>query len=119
VAVAQLVLVRPMHLCVGPPLLSVASMLASCTSMMVGDIRAYGWALNRVTRADVEAAIRADEAEPKHNTPHNDPITEVDVVSRDEIHVYHGPRLESPWFHCIIKRSKGKWVYDGEVLYTS
>ena len=57
---------------VGVPLLTVASMLASCASMMVEDIRVYGWALNRVTRADVEAAIRADEAEHKHNTPHDD-----------------------------------------------
>jgi hypothetical protein len=108
-----------MHVCIRVSLLTVASVLASCANMMVGDIRVYGWALNRVTRADVEAAIRADQAESKHNSPHNDPITEVDVVSRDEIDIYHGPRLESPWFHCIIKRVDGKWRYTWEATYTS
>jgi len=108
-----------MRLSIIASMLTVACMFASCASMMVGNIRVYGWALNRVTRADVEAAIRADESEPKHNTPHNDPITEVDVVTRDEIDIYHGPRLESPWFHCIIKRINGKWRYAGEAMYTS
>jgi predicted small secreted protein len=100
-------------------LAAVASTLASCASMRIGDIRVYGWALNRVTRADIEAAIRADEAEQKRNSPHNDPISEVDVVSRDEIHIYHGPRVEGVWFHCIIKRVNGKWRYTGEAIYTS
>ena len=97
----------------------VVSTLVSCASLRIGDIHVYGWALKRVTRADVEEAIRADQAEPKHNTPHDDPITEVDVVSRDEIDIYHGPRLESPWFHCVIKRIRGKWRYAGDILYTS
>jgi hypothetical protein len=87
--------------------------------MMIGDIRVYGRALHRVTSADIRAAIHADEAEPKHNTPHNDPISEVDVVSRDEIHIYHGSRPEGVWFHCVIKRVGGKWRYAGDILYTS
>jgi hypothetical protein len=118
-AVAELVLVRSMHRSIAVTLAAVASTLVSCASMRIGDIRVYGWALNRVTRADVERAIHADQAEHKHSTPHNDPITEVDVVSRDEIDIYHGRRLEGVWPHCVIRRVNGKWQYDGEILMTS
>jgi hypothetical protein len=104
-----------MRLSIRVSLLATASLLVSCANIMVGDIRVYGWALNRVTRADVEAAIRADQAEHEHN----DRITEVDVVSRDQINIYHGPRLASPWFHCVIERIDGKWRYTGKTIYTS
>ncbi len=72
-------------------LAAIGSMLAACSSVKIGDTRVYGFALHRVTLADIRAAIRADETA---HTPHDDPISEVDVVSRDEIHIYHGRRLE-------------------------
>jgi hypothetical protein len=100
-------------------LLTVASTLVSCASMRIGDTRIYGFALSRVTLADIQAAMRADEASHKHNGIQNDPITEVDVVSRDEMHIYHGRRLEGLWFHCVVERINGKWRYTGAVVFTS
>jgi len=118
-AVAYLCLVRPMRLRVAVSLTAIGSMLAARSSVKIGDIRVYGFALHRVTLADIRAAIHADETAPKSNTPHDDPISEVDVVSRNEIHIYHGRRLEGLWFHCIIKRMNGKWRYAGEIQMTS
>jgi hypothetical protein len=95
--------------------------LASCTSLMIGDIRVYGHALNRVTLDDVRAAIRADESPPREREHLSgiEPITEVDVVSSDEMHIYHGRREGPLWTHCVIRRMNGKWRFDGEIVILS
>ena len=80
--------------------------------------RVYGRALNRVTPADIQAAIDSDKRTSGEHKMFGD-INEVDVVSRDEIHIYHGRRLEGLWPHCVIRRVDGKWEYEGEILMTS
>jgi len=99
-------------------LIAVAFTLLSCASTNIAGVRVYGRALHSVTPVDVQTAIDVDKrASGEHHKFGN--ITEVDVVSRDEIDIYHGRRLEGLWPHCVIRRVNGKWQYDGEILMTS
>jgi hypothetical protein len=48
-----------------------------------------------------------------------DPIYEIDVIGKDEMHIYHSPRENGLWNHVIIQRVNGKWENVGGVIITS
>ncbi len=100
---------------------AVAFTLSSCASTSIAGARVYGRALHRVTVADVQAAIDADKRAPseREHLTGAERISEVDVVSSDEIHIYHGRRLEGLWPYCVIRRVNGKWQFEGEIAMTS
>jgi hypothetical protein len=68
-----------------------------------------------VSREDLRAAIAADQAQP-HTGVYPKHIVYVDVVSRDEIHIYHYAEYEG---HDTVRRIKGKWRFAGGVIVTS
>jgi hypothetical protein len=104
-----------MRVSVAVSFIAVAFTLSSCASTGIAGARVYGRALNRVTPADIRAAIDADNRASGGHHMFGD-INEVDVVSSDEMHIYHGRRLEGLWPHCVVRRVNGKWQYDGEML---
>jgi hypothetical protein len=60
-----------------------------------------------VTRSDIDAAIAAD-----NSTLHdfNGRIFEVEVINRNEIHIFHHRRIEYEGY-CVIMRKAGKWQF--------
>jgi hypothetical protein len=82
-----------MRLSLAISLITIAFALPSCASTSIGGTRVYGRALHRVTAADIRAAIDADKRTSGEHKMFGE-INEVDVVSTDEIHIYHGRRLE-------------------------
>jgi hypothetical protein len=88
-------------------------LLSSCASQNIEGARVYG-RIHSVTPADIHAAMEADR---KINR--DERIYEVDVISKDEMHVYHDRRLEGSWNHSIIRRIKGHWEHAGSEMYTS
>jgi hypothetical protein len=107
-----------MRLSLAISLITIAFALPSCASTSIGGTRVYGRVLHRVTAADIQAAIDADKRTSGEHKMFGE-INEVDVVRTDEIHIYHGRRLEGLWPHCIVLRVNGKWRYAGEILMTS
>jgi len=86
------------------------SELASC--VMVGDIPVTGRARD-VSITDIHAAIAADI------TSRGQPV-EIQVIDRDEIHLYYIRRYGNEEVgHITIKRMGGKWRYTGGVIVTS
>jgi hypothetical protein len=75
-------------------------------SIMIGDLAVSGL-VSEISVADVHAAIAADRAVTKER------IYAVDVVSRDEMRVYHEPMSLPHANQNIVKRIRGKWRYIG------
>ena len=44
---------------------------------------------------------------------------QIDVISRDEIHIYWTERKAVYGGHDIMKRIQGRWRYDGRIIITS
>jgi hypothetical protein len=91
-------------------IVSVECAITSCVT--VGGAPVTGRA-HDVSTADVRAAIAAD-------IPRGGQPFEIDVINKNEIHLYYVPRQgnESATHH-IIKRVNGRWEYAGGVLVTS
>jgi hypothetical protein len=77
--------------------------LFTSSCVLVGDAPVTGRSRD-VTMADIRAAMAVDPY--REYRP-----SEIHVVSRDEIHLFHG---RNDW--TIIKRIKGKWRYWTEQL---
>ena len=96
---------------ISPLLLVAASILSSCTTIIVGDAHVWGRTKD-VSVEDIRAALAVAAADRYSHgkTP------EAKVVSRDEIHVF----LEQGNPNCIVvKRIRGKWRSGGYVIVTS
>ena len=87
---------------------AVGCALVSCAgqSMIIGDLRVSG-VVSEISVADVHAAIAADRAVTKER------IFAVEVVSRDEMRIYHGPMFVPHASQDIVKRVRGKWRFIG------
>ena len=88
----------------------VECIITSCVT--VGGAPVTGRA-HDVSVADIRQAIAAD-------IPRGGQPLEIDVINKNEIHLYYLPRAgnESATHH-IIKRVSGRWEYAGGVLVTS
>jgi hypothetical protein len=79
--------------------------LTSCTT--VSGLPVFG-RLSDVSRDDIRAAIDADLRESQ--SPRFTKIHEVEVISRDEIHLHFRPKLlDEPTPYDIVRRIHGKW----------
>jgi hypothetical protein len=81
-----------------------AILLTSCASVSVSDTRAYG-RVHDVSVADIHAAIDADR---QHTA---EKIYEIEVVSADEMRLYHEPRTDAKASYDVIRRVHGKWRF--------
>jgi len=88
-------------------------LLAGCVTAP-GNVQAVGFVW-LVSRDDLRAAIAADQAEP-HTGMYPKRIIYVEVVSRDQVDIYH---LREYPGHDTVRRIKGKWRYAGGVIVTS
>jgi hypothetical protein len=87
--------------------------IPSCALQVVDGSRVYGH-IHSVSLADIRAAMDADR---KIN--HGEQIYEIEVISKDEMHIYDSRREEGGWSHRVIKRVHGKWQDAGGVIVTS
>jgi hypothetical protein len=85
-----------------------AAILSGCESTYVDGVRTYG-RLRAVSVADIRSAIIASK-----NARIGGPAEpyEVEVIGRDEIHVYRGPRIQDRGWN-IVRRINGKWMDTG------
>jgi hypothetical protein len=90
--------------------------LSACAVQMVDGARVYGH-LQSVSIGDIRAAMAADKADT--GNLFRDRIYEIDVISRDEMHMYHSRRENGLWNHAIIQRIDGKWESVGGIAITS
>jgi hypothetical protein len=74
--------------------------------MMIGDLRVSGL-VSEISVADVHAAIAADRAVTKER------IFAIEVVSRDEVRIYHEPMYVPHATQDIVQRIRGKWRFIG------
>jgi hypothetical protein len=72
--------------------------------MTIDDARAYG-RVGDVSANEIRAAIAADRL---HTT---DKIYEIEVVSSNEIHVYHEQRTDALVNYDIVKRVGDRWRF--------
>ena len=84
-------------------------LLTGCVHLPQGYMPVSG-AFWKVSSADVQAAIAAYESSARHYRTYR-----VQVIGPDEIHIYSLPDV---FGYFVIKRLKGKWTYDSEVIVT-
>ena len=87
---------------------AVAFSLSSC-ALTVGEVHAYGpvWL---VTHEDIRATISADHG---CSPMSQDKIAYIDIISRDEMHVYHAFGIS---MYDDIRRVRGHWKCTGWVM---
>ena len=85
-------------------MLACTALVSGCASVTVGDARVYG-RMHDVSTADIHAAIDADRAHTREK------IYEIEVVSADEIRLYHERRTDAKASYDIIRRVHGKWRF--------
>ena len=85
---------------------AVGCALMSCAeqSMMIRDLRVSGL-VSEISVPDVHAAIAADRAVTK------DRVYAVDVISRDEVWIYHEPMSVRHPTRDVVKHIGGKWRF--------
>jgi hypothetical protein len=92
-------------------LVAAASILSSCTTIVVGDAHVWGRTKD-VSAEDIRAALAVAAADrySQGQTP------EAQVISRDEIHVFFERGSGNA---VVVKRIRGKWRSGGYVIVTS
>jgi Zn-dependent alcohol dehydrogenase len=97
-----------MHLVRLLVIIAIGCALMSCAGQttMIGDLRVSG-VVSEISVGDVHAAIAADRAVTKER------IFAVEVVSRDEMRIYHEPMFVPHANQDIVKRVRGKWRFIG------
>jgi hypothetical protein len=90
-----------------PPMLASAALLSACASAMIGDARAYG-RIHDVSVADIHAAIDVDRRDSHYAIK---TIYEIEVISADEIHLFHERRTDAKAEYDIMKRVRGTWRF--------
>ena len=82
---------------------SLACGVFSCASVTVGDMRLSGQ-LKQVSVTDLNSVIEADRRHSKRR------IYEIEVVSSEEMHVYHDTRTRTINYD-IVRRVHGRWTF--------
>jgi hypothetical protein len=109
--VADLVLVRPKRL-LRLLFVSVLACLASCATVHVDGHDVFG-RVHDVSDADIRAALAAEQRE---SSWVDKTIYHIEVVSRDEMRLFHQPSRANR-SHDVLKRVKGQWhVVDTHVI---
>jgi len=90
-----------------PLMLASAALLSACTSVMIGDARAYG-RIHDVSVAEIHAAIAVDQRDSHYA---DKKVYEIEVISADEIHLFHERRTDARAEYDIMKRVNGKWRF--------
>ena|SRR5438552_8780155 len=94
------------------PLTCIVASLTSCATATVDGHRVFG-RVQDVSEADIRAAIAAEH---RQSTWADKTIYDIQVVSRDEMYLFHQPSSENP-SHDVLKRVYGKWhVVDTHVI---
>src|SRR5947208_13372233 len=90
-----------------PLMLASAALLSACAPVMIGDARAYG-RVHDVSVADIHAAIDVDRRESQYAIK---TIYEIEVISANEIHLFHERRTDAKAEYDIMKRVRAKWRF--------
>jgi len=92
-------------------LVAAASILSSCTTIIVGDAHVWGRTKD-VSVEDIRAALAVAAADRYSHGK----VPEAQVISRDEIHVFFERGGGNA---VVVKRIRGKWRPGGYVIVTS
>ena len=92
-------------------IVSLTCSLFSCASVTVGDIRLSGQ-LRQVSVADIQSVIEVDRL---HSTRK---IYEIEVVSREEIHIWHDTRARTINVD-IVRRTGDRWSFIKETGFVT
>ena len=91
-------------------------LLVSVTSCTTYSGAILSGRVHDVSADDIRTAIAVDRAE---QSTLQEKVTEIEIVSRNEIHVFWNySRRDYPGYH-IIKRVRGKWRSAGRIVVTS
>ena len=95
-------------------LLSAWWLLTSCATVIDGT-----WISGRVHDVSPEDIRTAISVARRQNLWGGGKPRQIDVVGRDEIHIYWTERKAVYGGHDILKRVQGTWRYDGRIIITS
>jgi hypothetical protein len=97
----------------------VLSIFASLAAILLCSCAIYGGAVisgerGDVSEPDIRAAIAADRATPRAIPGQK--LREIEVISRDEIHLYWEFSKRENAGHNVVKRIRGKWRFEATVV---